>query len=68
MELLLTGILQYARAGSQDSDNEWIPFAVTVRQIFEDLNNDERFGILIQTNVETVYTGSSFFHQVLGNM
>jgi len=68
MELLLTGILQYARAGSQDSDNEWIPFAVTVRQIFEDLNNDERFGIVIQSNVETVYTGSSFFHQVLGNM
>lgn len=68
MESLLTGILQYARAGSQDSDNEWIPFAATVRQIFEDLNNDEQFVLSIQSNAETVYTGSSFFHQVLGNM
>lgn len=68
MESLLSGILQYARAGSQDSDNERIPLAATVRQIFEDLNNDEHFVLVIRTNVEAVYTGSSFFHQVLGNL
>lgn len=68
MESLLNGILQYARSGSQDSDNERVPFEATVRQIFEDLKNDDQFLLVIRTNAETVYTGSSFFHQVLGNM
>lgn len=68
MDSLLNGILLYARAGSKDTDNEHIPFDEIVRQIFDDLNPDERFTLKVRTESDTIFTGSSFFQQCLGNL
>ena len=78
MDALLNGILLYARAGALESDNEHISFAETTQQIFDDLNPDAQkletdnskssYSVKIESNVETLFTGSSFLQQILGNL
>jgi len=68
MESLLSGILQYARAGSVSADNAPVDITAAALQIFDDLNHEGRFSLSVKSNVETVVTGESFLYQVLGNL
>ncbi|MEM8812063.1 MAG: HAMP domain-containing sensor histidine kinase [Pseudomonadota bacterium] len=68
MESLLGGILRYSRASSGAAEAVDINFEDLARQIFNDLNSENRFRINLKDRSETFVADYTFVHQLLSNL
>lgn len=68
MDSLLSGILQYSRAGHGSETKTTFELKPIVQGIFNDLNTENTFSLEFVSDLETIWVESTFFHQILGNL
>lgn len=68
MDSLLSGILQYSRAGHEKEQGLSLEVKPIIRDIFDDLNDENRFSLEIISDIDSIVVKEAFFMQIVGNL
>lgn len=68
MDLLLSGILRYSRAGYEQEDTEQLDCKDEASSAVQDLDLGKAFQVNVRADMDTITTEKSFLRQILGNL